>query len=124
MIRRPPRSTLFPYTTLFRSLVMLIGFFADSSFRPAQIVVGQFAGIIGLIGFSLLGALLALIVPTAYIGLAGVVPIAIGVGRLWRNGANGPDGDKSVRRASSVATVTLLTLANGGDDLSPYFPLF
>src|SRR2546430_7099178 len=25
MIRRPPRSTLFPYTTLFRSVFMLIG---------------------------------------------------------------------------------------------------
>src|SRR3712207_8343970 len=25
MIRRPPRSTLFPYTTLFRSLVLLTG---------------------------------------------------------------------------------------------------
>src|SRR5258708_28840969 len=25
MIRRPPRSTLFPYTTLFRSLVVLLG---------------------------------------------------------------------------------------------------
>src|SRR2546430_8776162 len=25
MIRRPPRSTLFPYTTLFRSLTMCIG---------------------------------------------------------------------------------------------------
>ena len=25
MIRRPPRSTLFPYTTLFRSLAALIG---------------------------------------------------------------------------------------------------
>src|SRR2546430_5963798 len=25
MIRRPPRSTLFPYTTLFRSLVLLAG---------------------------------------------------------------------------------------------------
>src|SRR3712207_6910399 len=25
MIRRPPRSTLFPYTTLFRSLVHVIG---------------------------------------------------------------------------------------------------
>ena len=25
MIRRPPRSTLFPYTTLFRSRVLLIG---------------------------------------------------------------------------------------------------
>src|SRR3989442_6276513 len=26
MIRRPPRSTLFPYTTLFRSLPALVGF--------------------------------------------------------------------------------------------------
>src|SRR2546422_2259722 len=25
MIRRPPRSTLFPYTTLFRSLVLVLG---------------------------------------------------------------------------------------------------
>src|SRR2546429_3548309 len=25
MIRRPPRSTLFPYTTLFRSVALLIG---------------------------------------------------------------------------------------------------
>src|SRR2546425_8735367 len=29
MIRRPPRSTLFPYTTLFRSLVELAGLLAD-----------------------------------------------------------------------------------------------
>src|SRR3712207_8883595 len=26
MIRRPPRSTLFPYTTLFRSLIIVSGF--------------------------------------------------------------------------------------------------
>src|SRR5436853_1563064 len=26
MIRRPPRSTLFPYTTLFRSIIVTIGF--------------------------------------------------------------------------------------------------
>src|SRR5258707_7442945 len=25
MIRRPPRSTLFPYTTLFRSLILAVG---------------------------------------------------------------------------------------------------
>src|SRR5690348_18040495 len=30
MIRRPPRSTLFPYTTLFRSVrLMSVGFFVD-----------------------------------------------------------------------------------------------
>src|SRR3712207_6981186 len=28
MIRRPPRSTLFPYTTLFRSVVEILGGFA------------------------------------------------------------------------------------------------
>src|SRR5438034_6328500 len=31
MIRRPPRSTLFPYTTLFRSLMAAICFFPNSS---------------------------------------------------------------------------------------------
>src|SRR2546430_8643927 len=30
MIRRPPRSTLFPYTTLFRSQKMTVGFSAES----------------------------------------------------------------------------------------------
>src|ERR1044071_7089247 len=43
MIRRPPRSTLFPYTTLFRSVIAVIsvrrtqsgGFFSDAS-GPAR----------------------------------------------------------------------------------------
>src|SRR3989449_4194922 len=30
MIRRPPRSTLFPYTTLFRSAVMTVGGWYDA----------------------------------------------------------------------------------------------
>src|SRR5260221_2820792 len=34
MIRRPPRSTLFPYTTLFRSLVHLVP--ALERFHPIQ----------------------------------------------------------------------------------------
>src|SRR5260370_28267584 len=50
MIRRPPRSTLFPYTTLFRS--QLIGFGGESGFVQAEIIcekiVERFhAGIIG-----------------------------------------------------------------------------
>src|SRR2546426_7237201 len=35
MIRRPPRSTLFPYTTLFRSLARV------RSRRPVNVVVGR-----------------------------------------------------------------------------------
>src|SRR5256885_11295464 len=35
MIRRPPRSTLFPYTTLFRSLLR-VTIRADAGRRPAE----------------------------------------------------------------------------------------
>src|SRR2546425_7866643 len=34
MIRRPPRSTLFPYTTLFRSVLKLIAFNKSDLARP------------------------------------------------------------------------------------------
>src|SRR2546426_8638240 len=36
MIRRPPRSTLFPYTTLFRSLMLRIGIRLGSDFGHAH----------------------------------------------------------------------------------------
>src|SRR3712207_6946343 len=36
MIRRPPRSTLFPYTTLFRSNTRRHGRFADGSRLPQR----------------------------------------------------------------------------------------
>src|SRR2546422_4564276 len=38
MIRRPPRSTLFPYTTLFRSLLIQIGRRLTASLRGADTV--------------------------------------------------------------------------------------
>src|SRR5688572_32763147 len=34
MIRRPPRSTLFPYTTLFRSVVLVIALLAAAAAGP------------------------------------------------------------------------------------------
>src|SRR5258708_17253738 len=42
MIRRPPRSTLFPYTTLFRSL------------RLSAIVLLVYVGLLGLTGVGLM----------------------------------------------------------------------
>src|SRR2546430_7227647 len=42
MIRRPPRSTLFPYTTLFRSLALAVAshrsFVSNAHFRPHSAV--------------------------------------------------------------------------------------
>src|SRR2546430_8061077 len=49
MIRRPPRSTLFPYTTLFRSSMGALAFSAASYAR----IIGANGRInVGVIGFS------------------------------------------------------------------------
>src|SRR2546422_7289957 len=40
MIRRPPRSTLFPYTTLFRSLADLRAHFPDEKIAHAIRLIG------------------------------------------------------------------------------------
>jgi cadmium resistance protein CadD (predicted permease) len=105
--------------------VLLISFFADPAFRPLHVVAGQFAGICALIAFSVVGSLLALIVPTAYIGLIGFVPIAIGLRQLRRGAKSGGDDDKDRgAHASRIITVMLVTISNGGDNLSLYIPLF
>src|SRR3712207_9022484 len=44
MIRRPPRSTLFPYTTLFRSLVG-----ADHEVGPAQLLLERLVALLDLV---------------------------------------------------------------------------
>src|SRR2546430_7216034 len=38
MIRRPPRSTLFPYTTLFRSRLKVVDAFRKSGHRPEWMI--------------------------------------------------------------------------------------
>src|SRR3712207_8793729 len=50
MIRRPPRSTLFPYTTLFRSCLAVIVFFRRTGVdrRPWQTLVAPALGLLGL----------------------------------------------------------------------------
>src|SRR2546430_5988833 len=40
MIRRPPRSTLFPYTTLFRSLIMTRDHILTARFRLRNVLDG------------------------------------------------------------------------------------
>src|SRR3712207_8137507 len=75
MIRRPPRSTLFPYTTLFRSVLVLI-----SGALTAMAVV--FAIFIlqrhraARVGFTVTSALLLLTIPAT-----GLLPAFLAVAR-------------------------------------------
>jgi len=109
-------------------LFVLLGFFSDPKFRARDIIVGQYAGIATLFGLSIAASLLSLVIPRAYIGLAGIVPIVIGAKRfieLFR----GTDGKEEspvprgkVGRYGRTATVALVTTANGGDNIGIYAP--
>src|SRR3712207_3694001 len=53
MIRRPPRSTLFPYTTLFRSLLLLLLLMRTSPCITVVLLLPLSGGVPMLIGVSI-----------------------------------------------------------------------
>jgi cadmium resistance protein CadD (predicted permease) len=112
-------------------LFALVGFFADSKFNIRDVVVGQYLGIAGLYGGSVVASLLSLVVSPAYIGLLGLAPIVIGLKKAWalRKGLEASQEDLNDREKASaghgnVLAVAVVTLANGADNISVYTPLF
>jgi cadmium resistance protein CadD (predicted permease) len=105
---------------------VLVGFFADKNFRTHDVVIGQYLGISALCAASMIFALIALVIPPAYIGLLGLVPIAIGInklvypGRARESEKPGADIDGHGRRLAVAA----VTIANGGDNIATYTALF
>src|SRR3712207_1178998 len=77
MIRRPPRSTLFPYTTLFRSLFAWATFAVGFGFRPLGAILFGYMG-------DRLGRKTTFLVTITLMGLAtagvGLVPSAAAIG--------------------------------------------
>lgn len=111
-------------------LFVLLGFFSDPRFRARNVIVGQCCGLALIVLVSLLSAFIARAILASYIGLLGLVPIAIGAKRLL-DLARGrePESEDLVRRRESRAphqtfTVAALTVANSGDNVAIYAPLF
>lgn len=111
--------------------LLLVLFFGDRRYRIRHVFAGQALGIGLLVVASLAGALLALSVPGQWVGLLGLLPIALGVRELIER-RRGEDGGQALatavtgetpgwRRAAAVAGVTL---ASGGDNIGVYAPLF
>ncbi|MEG4004648.1 cadmium resistance transporter [Microcoleus sp. Pol11C1] len=123
-------------------MVLSMLFFAqvDDTFRPRHIFVGKYLGFAALIAASLPGFFGGLIVPKAWIGLLGLVPIAIGISHLVKRdneendvqAVSGEFNRKSNSLVSKIANlfnpqtlnVAAVTIANGGDNIGIYLPLF
>jgi cadmium resistance protein CadD (predicted permease) len=110
-------------------IFLLMMFFSSLSFPVRQVVLGQFLGLGLLIIISALGSLISLVVPTHFIGLMGIVPIAIGIKNLIeiRRKDNSPSRhvfqDKKNRSYLSFLSVAAVTFSNGGDNIGVYVPL-
>jgi cadmium resistance protein CadD (predicted permease) len=111
-------------------LLLLIAFFANSRFRARDVMAGQYAGVAFLFIVSLAAALLSLAIPKAYLGLLGIFPILIGIGKLLElrrdRTRTAPSKDLVATTGSygNIASVALVTVANGGDNIGVYMPSF
>ncbi|MFC4531043.1 cadmium resistance transporter [Sphaerisporangium dianthi] len=93
--------------------------------RGRQIVAGQYAGIAALVAVSAIAALGLAVIPDRWVGLLGLVPLALGVrGLITTLRAGGADGGSPPAVAGGVLSVASVTVANGADNISVYTPMF
>jgi cadmium resistance protein CadD (predicted permease) len=115
-------------STNIDDIFVLMLFFADRSFTPLQVVVGQYVGIGLLVGVSIIVSLAALLVPAQIIGLLGFVPIVLGIKKLLdlRRQKLDIEQEAVITSRSSLRwlTVSAITVSNGGDNIGVYVPLF
>ncbi|WP_239090571.1 cadmium resistance transporter [Asanoa iriomotensis] len=116
---------VFAGTNIDDLLVLTVLFLAARSAgrpRPWQIWVGQYAGIGALVAIAGAAALGLTLLPDRWVGLLGLIPLALGVrGLLAAFRATG-DGPPVV--ASGLVSVAAVTIANGSDNIAVYTPVF
>lgn len=127
--------TAFTATNLDDVLILLLFFSQVSAvFQKRHIVAGQYLGFAALVAVSLPGFFGALLLPRPWIGMLGIVPIAIGMSRLISPDSDEEEISEAIPQAdqswwSSVLSpqsysVAAVTFANGGDNIGIYVPLF
>lgn len=137
-------------------IIILTLFFgmAEYEIKNSHIVAGQYIGIAILCLISILASIGLNILPSAAVSALGLLPIAIGLGMLWKRYIK--KSDTSAENLSinevldsndqpseieitennrlfkwtrmllpaGIAKVAAVTLANGGDNLAIYIPFF
>jgi cadmium resistance transport/sequestration family protein len=123
-------------------IVVLTIFFSQLSctFRRRHIVMGQYLGFMVLLLASLPGYFGGVVLPKAWIGVLGLLPIGMGLSQLLQGDADNPEvqavpKELTMGQNPSLSFLTSLlspqtyqvaavTVANGGDNIGLYVPLF
>ncbi|MEG5174232.1 cadmium resistance transporter [Microcoleus sp. B3-D7] len=127
--------TAFTATNLDDILILLLFFSqVNAVFRRRHIVFGQFLGFTALVLVSLPGFFGRLIFPPDWIGMLGLLPIAIGLSRLLNPETDDSEVEAELEQSDKsffssflspqTYSVAAVTVANGGDNIGIYVPLF
>lgn len=133
-------------TTNIDNLILLIVLFSEPNYRKRHIVTGQYLGFIMIIMVSTLGFFGKFLLPLAWIGVLGIVPISIGIRRIikllrkrklkqevtiYEDKYMQLGLPQSLARAAleplrnrQTYLVAIMTIGNGSDNISTYTPLF
>lgn len=117
-------------STNLDDIFVLLGLFADPRFHRRAIIAGQLLGIAALYAICVLSSLIALVLPPLWIGVLGVLPLALGCHNLLalRHAAQADEVTSLPQGGAGHwgrgLQVALVTLANGGDNIGVYTPVF
>lgn len=104
-------------------LVVLMFFFAAGKHEKRSVVTGQYLGFISIVMVSSTAYFLQFLVPSYFLSLLGIFPVAIGFKKLadLRQDANREKEDVELDDTSgywrNVFQVASVTFTNGGDNL-------
>ncbi len=127
--------TAFTATNLDDILILLLFFSqVNAVFLRRHIVFGQYLGFSALVLVSLPGFFGSLIFPPDWIGMLGLLPIAIGLSRLLNPETDDSEASAELQQSEKsffssflspqTYSVAAVTVANGGDNIGIYMPLF
>lgn len=120
---------LFASTNIDDIIVVTLFFLAVQRgvLQTWQVVLGQYAGVGALIVLSLLAALGLTIIPDRWVGLLGLIPLALGIRGFvaFFRAQNGDDTEQQTAlNPGGLPGVIGITLANGADNIAVYTPVF
>ena len=105
---------------------ILLAFFSDRRYQAPAVIAGQYAGILALTLGSILLSLFVKTVPGGYAGLLGLIPLGMGIKKLFEK--EQPDEEAAASRGAgrpaAGLSVAAVTIANGGDNVGVYVPVF
>lgn len=116
-------------STNIDDVFILTLFFGDKRYKASDIYIGQYLGIIALIGVSVIGSLIGNFVEGRYVGILGLFPIYLGFQQIVSL-IKGESADKELEKndktnpKTGIVNVAAVTFANGGDNIGTYVPLF